>query len=457
MGNRVSYLVKLQLPSILSLFLLPSVLVGEVSKQVQLKELWQKAIQFNPEYLSVKADYEKAFYENEKSYAGYYPTVNVLASARQSSANFSGSGTVNDPLVSGASGSSQNQQTGTGESRPTAVNRYSVGLSTNQNLFAGFRDKSGIEKTEALLQAAKQTLSDSKLKICFELKSAYSQALYAKELHQLSIKIKERRTKNRDLVKLRYEVGREHKGSFLLSESFVKQSEYEVSFAERLFQTNWKEIERVIATPFEVTMDTTFVYEPIVEKKISEKEKGNLLDSHPSIMAEQSKVRAAQANIGVAEAGFYPDLNLSATITRQDDVWLPKPRNYSFGLNLTYPLFNGGRDYYNVKIAKSEYEKSIHTRDSKKNLLSFSLEQSYINFKNASEQLLILTEFYKASEIRATIARSQYSNGLISFENWDIIENDLINREKNLLIGKRDLSLAEASYLRNLGKCFDEE
>lgn len=55
------------------------------------------------------------------------------------------------------------------------------------------------------------------------------------------------------------------------------------------------------------------------------------------------------------------------------------------------------------------------------------------------------------------IARSQYSNGLISFENWDIIENDLINREKNLLIGKRDLGLAEATYLRNLGKCFDED
>ncbi|MCW7460645.1 TolC family protein [Leptospira limi] len=431
---------------------------AQVTKPIQLKDLWQKAVQFNPDYLSVKADYEKAFYENEKSYAGYLPTVNVLASARQSSANFSGSGTVNDPLISGGVNNSntQTQQTNTGESRPTAVNRYSVGLSTNQNLFSGFRDKSGIEKTEALLQAAKQTLNDSRLKICFELKSAYSQTLYAKELYQLSLKIKERRIKNRDLVKLRYEVGREHKGSFLLSESFVKQSEYEVSFAERLFQTNWKEIERIIATPVEVSLDVPLVSEPIVEIKISEKEKSSLLDAHPSIMAEQSKVRAAQANIGIAEAGFYPDLNLSATVTRQDDVWLPKPRNYSFGINLTYPLFNGGRDYYNVKIAKSEYEKSIHTRDSKKNLLTFSLEQSYLNFINASEQLLVLTEFYKASDTRATIARAQYSNGLISFENWDIIENDLINREKNLLIGKRDLGLAEATYLRNLGKCFDE-
>ncbi|TGM35716.1 TolC family protein [Leptospira biflexa] len=451
--------MKYTLISSISCLVLSLTLFAETKKPIQLKDLWQKAVQSNPEYLSVKADYDKAFYENEKSYAGYLPTVNVLASARQSSANFSGSGTVNDPLISGASNGNQtqNQQTNAGDSSPTAVNRYSVGLSTNQNLFSGFRDKSGIEKTEALLQAAKQTLNDSRLKICFELKSAYSQALYAKELHQLSLKIKERRIKNRDLVKLRYEVGREHKGSFLLSESFVKQSEYEVSYAERLFQTNWKEIERVIASPMEVTLDSTLLYEPILEKKFSEKEKSNLLDLHPSIMAEQSKVRAAQANIGVAEAGFYPDLNLSATITRQDDVWLPKPRNYSFGINLSYPLFNGGRDYYNVKIAKSEYEKSIHTRDSKKNMLSFSLEQSYLNFKNVSEQLLVLTEFYKASEIRATIARSQYSNGLISFENWDLIENDLINREKNLLIGKRDLGLAEATYLRNLGKCFDED
>lgn len=434
-------------------------LVTLSAKPVQVKDLWQTALQSNPEFLSAKADYDKAFFENEKSYASYLPTVNVLASARQSSANFSGSGTVNDPLINGSSGTgtSTNQQTSSGESRPTAINRYSVGLSTNQNLFAGFKDKSGIEKTEALLQAAKQTLNDSRLKICFELKSGYAQMLYAKELHQLSEKIKERRTKNRDLVKLRYEVGREHKGSFLLSESFVKQSEFEVSSAFRLFESNVNEVERVISNRLDVSINSEFVYEPILEKKFSEKEKENLLESHPSVMAEQSKVRAAQANIGVAEAGFYPDLNLSATVTRQDDVWLPKPRNYSFGLNLTYPLFNGGRDYYNVKIAKTEYEKSIHTRDAKKNSLLFSLEQSHLNFKNASEQMVVLTEFYKASEIRAMIARSQYSNGLISFENWDIIENDLINREKNLLIGKRDLGLAEATYLRNLGKCFDED
>ncbi|PKA11029.1 channel protein TolC [Leptospira meyeri] len=445
-----------------SILLIVLVTTGPVvtlsAKPILIKELWQTALQSNPDFLSAKADYDKAFFENEKSYASYLPTVNVLASARQSSANFSGSGTVNDPLINGSlAGSNTNQQTSSGESRPTAINRYSVGLSTNQNLFAGFKDKSGIDKTEALLQAAKQTLHDSRLKVCFELKSGYAQMLYAKELHQLSEKIKERRIKNRDLVKLRYEVGREHKGSFLLSESFVKQSEFEVSSAFRLFESNVNELERVISNRLDININSEFVYEPVLEKKFSEKEKETLLESHPSVMAEQSKVRAAQANIGVAEAGFYPDLNFSATVTRQDDVWLPKPRNYSFGLNLTYPLFNGGRDYYNVKIAKTEYEKSIHTRDSKKNSLTFSLEQSHLNFKNASEQLVVLTEFYKASEIRAMIARSQYSNGLISFENWDIIENDLINREKNLLIGRRDLGLAEATYLRNLGKCFDEE
>ncbi|MCW7468701.1 TolC family protein [Leptospira kanakyensis] len=448
----------MKLIRILLFVLVISFLDSLFAKPIQIKELWQTALQSNPEFLSAKADYDKAFFENEKSYAAYLPTVNVLASARQSSANFSGSGTVNDPLVNGSNaGSNTSGQSNSGESRPTAINRYSVGLSTNQNLFAGFKDKSGIEKTEALLQAAKQTLHDSRLKICFELKSGYSQMLYAKELHQLSEKIKERRVKNRDLVKLRYEVGREHKGSFLLSESFVKQSEFEVSSAFRLFESNLNEVERVIANRLDVNITSDFLYEPTMEKKFSEKEKETLLESHPSVMAEQSKVRAAQANIGIAEAGFYPDLNLSATVTRQDDVWLPKPRNYSFGLNLTYPLFNGGRDYYNVKIAKTEYEKSIHTRDSKKNSLSFSLEQSHLNFNNASEQLLVLSEFYKASEIRAMIARSQYSNGLISFENWDIIENDLINREKNLLLGKRDLGLAEATYLRNLGKCFDED
>ncbi|TGN17305.1 TolC family protein [Leptospira idonii] len=429
--------------------------LGAESKD--LLDLWHHALHYNPDLAYSKAEYERAIYENEKSYAGFLPTVTAQASARQSSRNFTGSGTVNDPnsAANQAQGQSSGQEAGS-SSNSGAVNRYSLGLTTNQNIFAGFKDRSTLDKTEALIVVAKQTLEDTKLRISYELRVAYSQVLYSKNLTALTEEILDRRKKNRNLVKLRYEGGREHKGSYLMSEAAVKQAEYDLEQATRTEEVNLAELKRILTSSID-------------QKKIQIS--GNLLKptppketkweewvaNHPQLMAEQAKVKAALAGVSVAESRFYPDVSISATMTRQDDVWLPKPRNYSFGLNFSYPIFNGGTDYYNVKIARTEHEKSIHQRDIKKNQLEYSLEQSYQALRNAIDNVDVLENYYQAAEVRAKIARSQYSNGLLSFENWDIIENDLINREKNLLSGKRDANLADATWLRNIGKSISDE
>jgi outer membrane protein TolC len=53
---------------------------------------------------------------------------------------------------------------------------------------------------------------------------------------------------------------------------------------------------------------------------------------------------------------------------------------------------------------------------------------------------------------RADIARTKYNNGLMTFENWDIIENDLIQRQKSFLQGQRDRVVAEAAWEQAQGK-----
>jgi hypothetical protein len=54
--------------------------------------------------------------------------------------------------------------------------------------------------------------------------------------------------------------------------------------------------------------------------------------------------------------------------------------------------------------------------------------------------------------LRAEIARSKYNNGLLSFEDWDLIENDLINRQKALLVSVRERVTAEAGWEQARGE-----
>ena len=54
--------------------------------------------------------------------------------------------------------------------------------------------------------------------------------------------------------------------------------------------------------------------------------------------------------------------------------------------------------------------------------------------------------------MRATIARSQYTSGLLKFEDWDLIENDLIDNEKQWLTDQRDAVRAQTGWDRARGQ-----
>ena len=72
-----------------------------------------------------------------------------------------------------------------------------------------------------------------------------------------------------------------------------------------------------------------------------------LVRRRPDILAAESNLHAATADIGIATAAFYPDIKISANITQ---TAIPPANLIDYGASgwtlaagLTYPLFNGGR------------------------------------------------------------------------------------------------------------------
>jgi len=67
-------------------------------------------------------------------------------------------------------------------------------------------------------------------------------------------------------------------------------------------------------------------------------------------------------------------------------------------------------------------------------------------------------KFFEAARERAKITQAQYSTGLISFDNWTIIEDDLVNAKKSFLDVQADALIAEANWIQAKGgTLYDEE
>ena len=72
-----------------------------------------------------------------------------------------------------------------------------------------------------------------------------------------------------------------------------------------------------------------------------------LAHRRPDIRQAEAQLHAATADIGVAQANFYPSVNLSGTIGLQSLQWSHafdlNSRQYAFGPGVTIPIFEGGR------------------------------------------------------------------------------------------------------------------
>jgi NodT family efflux transporter outer membrane factor (OMF) lipoprotein len=88
-----------------------------------------------------------------------------------------------------------------------------------------------------------------------------------------------------------------------------------------------------------------------------------LLERRPDIAAAERRVAAANAQIGLAHAAFYPDLTLSASAGLESTFfapWLTAPSLFwSLGSQLAGTLFDGGRRDATLRGANAQYDSAV--------------------------------------------------------------------------------------------------
>ena len=154
----------------------------------------------------------------------------------------------------------------------------------------------------------------------------------------------------------------------------------------------------------------------------------------------------------LSRSQLYPSLNLTGTASRVGDSWFPDRDSHSMGVSLSIPLYSGGRDYYGTKSAVSNLSAASYNRERVDQQLLAQLQQAYTTYVEAVQQLNVNLAFVEAATARAEIARNKYNNGLLSFEDWDIIENDLIVRQTALVLSQRNRVTTEAAWEQAQGK-----
>jgi outer membrane protein len=373
----------------------------------------------HPELIAAESNLRSQENLTRGTYAGFFPSLNATAGWNRTSPQG-----LYDP-------------------------RYSSGLQLSYNLFSGLRDRGRSAQGEASLALARANYDAAKAKASYALRQAFAQYLFTRENIELTSKIRERRFQNERLVRAQYENGRENIGSHLLSKSLLELAEYEARVAKdqlMIASQNLAHVLGVDSLEFEASGEVPLT-EPPAQAKAEE-----LLLNTPAHRIQDAKVRISETASQVSLSGLFPSLDLSGSIGffGPEPTW-SQNRNTAWGLTLTVPLFSGLNTWHEYRSSLQVIRASEQARVFNDFEILTQLRQNLLTYQQAIQKLRVDTEILNAATIRATIARKRYNNGLLMFEQWDVIETDLINRQKTQLASRRDRILAESNYRQTLG------
>lgn len=333
---------------------------------------------------------------------------------------------------------------------------YSSSLTLTQNLFNGFGDTASVKLARSNLLTEEANFQDVKSQISFDLKSAFAAYFYAKDSLTLARDIKKRREDNLSMVELRFENGRENKGSVLLSKAYLEGAKLDLVKAENALQSSYLYLARILNIDIEDDTQIELSSRPLIPTMTNNKTDPDfnllILDT-PIFKKFQSVLLSAEANLTIGRSNYYPSWNISGAVEKSGDSFFPNDtKNLKIGTGLTWSIFNGGKDYFTINSQNLLVKASEKRLENQYKELKRTLQQNFVSFKEASLAVKVSQAFLEAAEVRSNIARSKYNNGISNFDDWDLIENELINRQKDLTLKVRDQLVALASWENSQGK-----
>lgn len=180
-----------------------------------------------------------------------------------------------------------------------------------------------------------------------------------------------------------------------------------------------------------------------------------LLERRPDVAAAERRAAAANAQIGVAQAAFFPALTLSATGGYQNSslsqlLTLPN-RFWSLGPALALTLFDAGARSARKDEAIAAYDASVATYRQTVLTAFQDVEDNLVALRVLADEDTVQREATLSAEESLRLTQNQYKAGTVSYLNVVIVQAAALAAERTSLdISGRRL-VASAGLLKALG------
>ncbi len=163
----------------------------------------------------------------------------------------------------------------------------------------------------------------------------------------------------------------------------------------------------------------------------------SLLERRPDIAAAERRVMAANAEIGVAQTAYFPDLTLSASGGYRGSNladWISMPnRFWSIGPQFAMTLFDAGLRRSKVEQAEARYDQQV-ARYRQTTLQAIGeVEDALVQLNVLAQEIEVQREALVAAQDALRLTENQYAAGMVDYLSVSSAQTAALNSERALL------------------------
>ncbi len=324
-----------------------------------------------------------------------------------------------------------------------------VGSSWELDLFGKVRNQS----EQALQQLFAGEAAQQAAKVSLLSEVAGSWYSYASNLQQLTLAQHSAASYQQSLQLTERKVALGAASELTLSQqqSLLTNSQADVARYQRLLQRDLNALQLLLAKPgadlsaWLPTAQESLQQSSLQLPELAPGSPSLLLTQRPDIKQAEHLLKAANANIGVARAAFFPSISLTASAGTASNelsgLFNGGSGSWSFVPNISLPIFNMGRTQANLQLAETDRTIALET-------YQHSIQQA---FREVSDQLADKAGYQAQLKALQDLERSSFHSKQLSQARYDAGADSylqLLDAERSWYSARQQLATARLNYLQ---------
>jgi NodT family efflux transporter outer membrane factor (OMF) lipoprotein len=401
---------------------------------------------FDVRVAAVRLEESRAQYDNAA--AAEYPNLNANTSyTRQKASNVGVF--ANAPNALGASGISGSTAGGLGSHKLNAFDAYQVGFTSSWELDLWGQVRRSVEAAGASVKASADMRRGVLLTNLAELARDYITLRGVQtDLHiardnvqiaQDSLKLTQQRAAGGVTTTLDVANAQAQLSSTLAEIPVLEQQEAQlINAVSLLLGMPPNALRAELQTP-----GTVPPVPPVVPVGLP----SELARRRPDVRVAEAQLHAATANIGVAEAAFYPSVTLSGSVGLQAIQFAPlfgfNARQFALGPTVSVPLFEGGQLKATLHLSEARQKEAALNYQETVLTALHEVDNALTAYRTEQARRQQLMDAVAENRQALDLARARYAQGVADFL-------DVLDAQRALLASQLQLSDSTTTVSNNL-------